>query len=44
VRHRPPERRFCRRFFRGAFGIGCCFGVGNTLQMMADLFRNFDSD
>jgi len=44
VQHGPPLRGSCRRFFRGALRAGCCFGVGNTLQVVPDFFCNFDRD
>ncbi len=40
----PLLRGSCRRFFRRALRAGCCFGVGNTLQVVPDFFRNFDRD
>jgi hypothetical protein len=40
----PSLRSFRRSFLGLAVGLGCGFGIRDALQMMADLFRNFDRD
>ena len=40
----PPQGRFGRRFLCGFLCGGSRFGVGNTLQVMPDFFRNIDGD
>jgi len=40
----PPKSGLGRCFFRGAFRIGGCFRVRDTLQVVANFFGYIDGD